>query len=140
MIIGLGSDIVNIDRISKLLEKQGNKFKTKIFTPDEIAAAAKYGSENKQGTHAYFARRFAAKEAFAKAAGTGFGKYLSFKDISTASEESGKPVIILNIRAKKLLQNLALQFMPGNNAEVTCHISLSDDYPYALAVVILEIC
>ena len=133
MIIGLGSDIVNIDRIARQLEKAGKKFKNKNFTKHEIDAANRYGIDNAKAIIAHFAKRFAAKEAFAKAAGTGIGKHLSFKDIGIENDQAGKPVIILSDKANKFVQELA-----GQGQKTICHVSMSDDYPYALAVVIIE--
>jgi holo-[acyl-carrier protein] synthase len=133
MIIGLGSDIINIERIEALLNKSGDKFKQRTFTAHEIEASLRYDADNKKSIAGHFAKRFVAKEAFAKAVGTGFGKYLSFSDIGIENNEAGKPLIILNERAQKLAKSLA-----GEEKHVVCHVSLSDDYPYALAVVIIE--
>lgn len=134
MIIGLGSDIISIDRVAILLNKSGDKFKEKTFTKYEIEASARYGENNSQAIAAHFAKRFAAKEAFAKAVGTGFGKHLSFTDVGIKSDASGKPIITLNKKAQNLVQSIA-----GEGKEIACHISISDDYPYALAVVIIEV-
>lgn len=130
MIIGLGCDVVNIDRIAKQLQQSGERFKNKYFTENEIKAAQKYTDEYKIVTH--FAKRFAAKEAFAKAVGTGFGKSVSFIDVSVESDKSGKPFLVLNQKA----QNLLLEITGGVLS--VCHLSLSDDQPYAVAVVIIE--
>jgi holo-[acyl-carrier protein] synthase len=130
MIIGLGCDIINIERVARLIDKSGNNFLQRTFTVDEIASARKYS--NKQKYYAHFAKRFAAKEAFAKAIGTGFGRSLSFTDISIINNHYGKPVIIINERASTLAKSLA------NGKEILCHISLSDDHPFAQAVAIIE--
>jgi len=130
MIIGLGCDIINIERIAKLLDDSGEKFLARTFTAHEIEAAKKYS--NKKKYYAHFAKRFTAKEAFSKAVGSGFGKNLSFTDISIINDESGKPSIMLNERALNLAKSLAA------GQEILCHISLSDDYPYAQAVVVIE--
>ena len=132
MIIGLGSDIVNIERVAALLKKSPEKFKNKYFTAYEIEAANRYGVDNKQAVNAHFAKRFAAKEAFAKAVGTGFGKDLNLKDIGVENDASGKPSVILNENAQALLKK------KSGGREVVCHVSISDEYPYALAVVIIE--
>lgn len=132
MIIGLGTDIVNIERIAGLLEKSGDKFKKKSFTAHEIESANRYGIENKRAISAHFAKRFAAKEAFSKAIGTGFGKYLSFSDVGIENDENGKPMLVLNKKAADLVRKMA------EDKDTSCHISLSDDYPYAIAVVIIE--
>jgi holo-[acyl-carrier protein] synthase len=137
MIIGLGSDIVNIERIGALLDKSGDKFKNRTFTTFEISSAEKY--TKKQQINAHFAKRFAAKEAFAKAAGTGFGKHLNFKDIGVANDKKGKPLLMISKKTKAFLTSLAFHFSPHDISQVNCHLSLSDDHPFAIAVVIIEI-
>lgn len=132
MIIGLGTDIVNISRIGDILEKSGDRFKRKYFTAHEIESANKYSQENKQAVAAHFAKRFAAKEAFAKAAGTGLGEYLSFSDIGVENNSNGKPSLLLSEKASEFINKLT------NKKDSICHVSLSDDYPNAIAVVIIE--
>ncbi len=133
MIIGLGSDIVNIERIAKLLAKSPAKFKSNYFTDYEVEAVKRYNPDNQKKISAHFAKRFAAKEAFSKAVGTGFGQHLSHKDIGIENDALGKPLLIPNSRATLLLKNVS------GGKEVACHVSLSDDYPYAQSVVILEV-
>jgi len=123
MIHSIGVDIVNIERIEKLLKKSGEEFLKKIFTLAEIKISKNYKGKKYA---AYFAKRFAAKEAVAKAFGTGFGK-IEFKEISVEKEKSGKPVIKLAGKAKKLL---------GKKSKI--HLSLSDEYPFAVAMVIIS--
>ena len=135
MIIGLGSDIVSMDRVAKQLERSGKIFKEKYFTAHEITASQRYAEDNKKGMASHFARRFAAKEAFAKAVGTGIGKHIGFKDIGVENDTSGKPFIVLSAKGASLLQGLA-----GEGRHCVCHLSMSDDYPYALAVVIIVSC
>lgn len=130
MIIGLGCDVVNVERVAAQLEKSGVRFKAKYFTENEIKAAAKYTDSQKIINH--FAKRFAAKEAFAKAVGTGFGKHLSFVDVGVENEESGKPALVLSAKASKLVEKIA------GSGDFLCHLSLSDDAPYAVAVIIIE--
>ena len=130
MIIGLGCDIVNIERVAALLGEAGERFQARVFTRHEIESANKYSDKAKY--YAHFAKRFAAKEAFAKALGTGFGKCLSFKDVGIINDISGKPSIILNERASRLAKTLS------GGGQVVCHVALSDDAPYAQAVVIIE--
>lgn len=133
MIIGLGSDIINIDRITRRLENAGEQFKNKCFTEKEIDAASRYTADNKRKISAHFAKRFVAKEAFVKAAGTGFGEQIGFKDIDIANDTKGKPFITLSKKGAELVQKIA-----GIGRKGVCHLSMSDDYPYALAVVIIE--
>ncbi|MCE3233334.1 MAG: acpS [Rickettsiaceae bacterium] len=82
MIIGLGSDIVHIDRIEHLIEEFGERFIKRSYTPEEIKGADRFGANNTIGRASYFARRFAAKEAFAKALGTGFREEGTWNGIS----------------------------------------------------------
>ena len=118
MIHGIGTDIVDIRRIESVLKKNGDRFKEKIFSEAEIAAAKKIRDKKKKIS--YFAKRFAAKEAFAKATGKGIGEFAAFKDISIENEKSGKPFI--KLRNKKM-SNI--------------YVSLSDEYPYAQAFVVI---
>lgn len=130
MIIGTGTDIVQIPRIEKLMEQFGEKFAARWFTDEEQQAASRYGADNKQAIAAHYAKRFAAKEACAKALGTGFRNGINFTDISVSNDEHGKPSLTLSGKALEHLQSL------GKN--ITLHLSLSDDYPTAIAMVIAE--
>jgi len=130
MILGLGIDIVDIRRIEKSYKKYGERFLKKIFSDGEIKAADKYGSKKKWLAH--FAKRFAAKEAVAKALGSGIGKDISFKDAVVSNLESGKPSISLIGQADKKLKLLSANSIPQID------ISLSDDYPIAQAIVIIS--
>ena len=131
MIFGLGSDIVQIPRIEEMLSSSGERFIQRVFTPQEQEGASKLGSENMRGRSAYFAKRFAAKEAFAKAIGHGFRDGLAMKDIGVVNDAKGKPILVLSERAKLLLDDY------GCGTKLKAHISLSDDYPVAFAVVVL---
>jgi len=123
MITGIGIDMVDIRRIEKVLIKSEKKFLKKYFTKSEIKFSKKYKGKKYP---AYFAKRFAGKEAVAKAFGTGFGK-IEFKEISVEKEKSGKPEIKLSGKAKKLL---------GKKSKI--YLSLSDEYPFAVAMVIIS--
>ena len=90
-IFGIGTDIVNIKRIEKSIRMNGNRFKNKIFTKKEILYC-----ENKKNPASFYAKRFAAKEAFAKALGTGIRKNISFKNIEISNNRYGKPIIKLS--------------------------------------------
>jgi len=91
MIIGIGTDIVEVHRIESAIEELGDRFKNKMFTENEIEYCEQY--KNKKYRH--YAARFAAKEAFAKSIGTGFARGFKFKEVSVNNLESGEPIIIL---------------------------------------------
>lgn len=130
MIIGLGTDIVEISRIENLYRKFGQKFLLRIFTINELNASEKFDVFNRK--ICYFAKRFAAKEAFSKAIGFGFGKYINFNDISILNiEDTGQPFLNISESAKKSI---------GEKFTKDCiyHISMSDEKKYATATVIIE--
>jgi len=118
MIFGIGTDIIKVSRIRDLIEKQGNKFLSKIFSDTEVAIA----TDKSENHYHYFAKRFAAKEAFAKAFKTGIGESCKFKDIEILNNENGAPYINVLI--------------PNFNYNV--HLSLADEIDHAIAFVILE--
>jgi holo-[acyl-carrier protein] synthase len=130
MILGIGSDIIHITRIEELIKTNGERFIKRIYTPHEIEAASRFGDEKKRIAH--FAKRFAAKEAFAKALGTGIGT-VNFAHIGVTNDELGKPSVVLGNTAQKALDKIT----PPNHKAV-CHVSLSDDYPLAQAMVIIS--
>ena len=128
MIIGIGTDIIDTRRIKKTITNFGNKFKKKCFLSSEI----KRSEETINSVNSY-AKRYAAKEACAKALGTGLTKDVFWKDIEIINNEAGKPFIILHNRALSILKNLSKK---NCNIEV----SLSDEKNYAIAnVIIFEI-
>ena len=131
MIIGLGSDIIDIRRVEKAHKKSGDKFFERIFTAKEIKAGVKFKNSKKR--YAYFAKRFAAKEAVAKALGTGVGENINFTEAEISTLPTGKPVLKLTGSAAKTLKKLTPQKMKAQ-----IDVSLSDDYPYAMAVVIIS--
>ena len=128
MIIGIGSDIIQIPRIDKIIENFGIKFLNKIFTENEIENSAKY--TNHKLKISYYAKRFAAKEAFVKALGIGFRMNIKFKDIEIVNSELGKPGIRLLGEASNLLNKKA------NSYKID--LTLSDDYPVAIAFVVIS--
>lgn len=128
MIIGIGTDIVNIKRIENILNIYGNKFINRIFTKEEI----KYCTNHLNSAN-FFAKRFAAKEAVLKALGTGLSKGISFSDIEIKKDYNKKPIVSLNSKAMVILNNKGY-----NHSDINILLSLSDDYPYALAYVIIE--
>ncbi len=129
MIVGLGSDLCNIERIQNSLDRFGDRFVDRCFTAIEKAKAARRPL-TKAGT---LAKRFAAKEAFAKAVGTGFSQGVFMKDIGGANLPSGKPTLIVTDGAKARLDALT---PPGHAIDI--HLTLTDDHPWAQAFVILE--
>ncbi|MXP24490.1 holo-ACP synthase [Altererythrobacter indicus] len=129
MIIGLGSDLCNIDRITAALERHGSRFEQRCFTAIERAKA-----ERRPFTRAgTYAKRFAAKEAFSKAVGTGFKRGVFMKDIGVVNAPSGAPTLALEGGAKARLEELT----PAGH-EIFIHLTLTDDHPWAQAFVILE--
>ena len=129
MIIGLGSDLCNIERIQRSLDRFGERFINRVFTETERAKA-----ERRPFTRAgTYAKRFAAKEAFSKAVGTGFKRGVFMKDIGVVNLPSGQPTLALTGGAKERLDAMT---PPGHAA--TVHLTMTDDHPFAMAVVIIE--
>lgn len=129
MIIGLGSDLCNIERIANSLERWGAKFERRCFTEVEQAKAARR-PYTRAGT---YAKRFAAKEAFTKAIGTGFSNGVFHKDIGVVNAPSGAPTLSLTGGAAKRLAEM----VPGGH-EAVIHLTLTDDHPWAQAFVVIE--
>lgn len=129
MIIGLGSDLCNIERIQNSLDRFGARFENRVFTDTERAKGNRRPF-TKAGT---LAKRFAAKEAFSKAVGTGFKAGVFMKDIGVINAPSGKPTLALTGGAKARLDALV---PPGHVAHI--HITLTDDHPWAQAFVVIE--
>jgi holo-[acyl-carrier protein] synthase len=129
VIIGLGSDLCNIERIQSSLDRFGTRFEDRVFTPVEKAKAARRPF-TKAGT---LAKRFAAKEAFSKAVGTGFKAGVFMRDIGVINAPSGAPTLALTGGAKARLDAM---IPPGHGARI--HLTLTDDHPWAQAFVIIE--
>ncbi|WP_109356311.1 holo-ACP synthase [Sphingorhabdus sp. EL138] len=129
MIIGLGSDLCNIERIQNSLDRFGERFENRVFTEVERVKAARR-PYTRAGT---YAKRFAAKEAYSKAVGTGFKAGVYMKDIGVINARSGAPTLALAGGAKKRLDALT---PAGYDAVV--HLTLTDDHPWAQAFVIIE--
>jgi holo-[acyl-carrier protein] synthase len=129
MIIGLGSDLCNIERIANSLDRFGERFIARVFTDTERAKAEKRPF-TRAGT---YAKRFAAKEAFSKAAGTGFRRGVFMKDIGVVNLPSGQPTLALTGGAKERLDAMT---PPGHLARI--HLTMTDDHPFAMAVVVIE--
>ena len=128
MIVGLGSDLCNITRIQQSLDRFGQRFVDRVFTELEQTKA-----EGRAMTRAAtYAKRFAAKEAFSKAVGTGFRNGVFMRDIGVVNLPSGAPTLALTGGARARLDALT---PPGHAVEV--HLTLTDDHPWAQAFVIL---
>ncbi|MDG7056260.1 MAG: holo-[acyl-carrier-protein] synthase [Wolbachia endosymbiont of Meromenopon meropis] len=121
MISGIGIDIIYVPRILKLLHKYNKKFLNRVYTEREIEISRKYNNQEIRAK--YFAKRFAAKEAFVKALGSGFSLNLKMKDIEIYSDTKGKPHLAIN--KNSIFKNH------------TIHLSLSDDGDYAIAFVVI---
>ncbi len=129
MIIGLGSDLCSIERIQNSLDRFGERFEQRVFTEVERAKAARRPF-TKAGT---LAKRFAAKEAFSKAIGTGFNRGVFMKDIGVVNRPGGAPTLELTGGAL-----LRLQAMIPDGHKPAIHLTLTDDHPWAQAFVIIE--
>lgn len=128
MIIGLGSDLIDIRRIEKSLERHGQRFITRLFTETEQRK-----SEGRKQRAASYAKRFAAKEACAKALGTGLSQGVFWRDMGVANLPTGKPTMVLTGGA---LARLTEMTPSGRSASI--HLTITDDYPLAQAFVIIE--
>lgn len=128
MIIGIGSDLCRIDRIDKTLARFGERFTHRVFTETERAR-----SERRAERAASYAKRFAAKEACAKALGTGLRMGTAWRDMGVVNLPSGQPTLHLSGKAAERLKALT---PPGHRAVL--HLTITDDAPYALAVVVIE--
>ena len=125
MIYGVGTDIVNIDRIQKIILKNREGFIKRVLTEHEQSLFA-----NKADSAAFFAKRFAAKEAFSKALGTGIGRVVSFQDLTVRNNDNGKPHFIPSEKLRLYLLEKGVK---------QAHLSISDESQYAVAFVVLEI-
>lgn len=128
MLIGLGNDLCNIERIEKSIARFGDRFIQRAFTPVEQAR-----SDRRELTRAAsYAKRFAAKEACAKALGTGFRRSVFMRDIGVVNLPSGRPTLHLTNGAAAQLAQITPD---GMRADI--HITLTDDYPWAQAIVMI---
>lgn len=128
MILGIGSDLCDIRRIEKVLERHGERFIARVFTPVERAKA-----ERRAGRVDTYAKRFAAKEACAKALGTGFRRGVFFRDLGVVNLPSGRPTMALTGGALARLQAIT----PGG-MEARIDVSLTDEWPFAQAFVVIS--
>ena len=128
MIVGIGSDLIDIRRIEKSLTRFGDRFTSRVFTEIEQAK-----SDGRKQRAASYAKRFAAKEACAKALGTGISKGVFWRDMGVVNDRSGKPSMLLTNGAAKRLAE-----MVPNGYEHHIHVTITDDFPLAQAFVIIE--
>ena len=128
MIIGIGNDTIDIRRVEKVLERHGERFTMRIFTDIEVRK-----SERRRLRAASYAKRFAAKEACSKALGTGMRAGVFWRDMGIVNLPSGKPTMALTGGAAK---RLAALVPPGHRPEI--HVTITDDFPLAQALVIIE--
>lgn len=128
MILGVGTDLCNIERISRVLERHGDRFRKRVFTERELALAARRAHEA-----ATLAKRWAAKEACSKALGTGLAMGISWKDMAVRNLPTGQPAMELTGWAQERLRAMT---PPGHRAHV--HVTLTDDHPWAQAFVVIE--
>ena len=126
-ILGLGNDMIDISRIERMLDRWGERFIHRIFTEIEIAK-----SEARAARAASYAKRFAAKEACAKALGTGLRRGVYWSDLGVVNLPGGKPTMVLTGGALERLEELTPE---GMRAQVD--VTISDDYPWAQAIVII---
>ena len=132
MIVGVGSDLTDLRRIEAMLARHGERFLRRCFTDSEIGQAEERRAPG--GRAATYARRFAAKEACAKALGTGFQEGIRLRDIGVVNDARGLPSLVLTGGARARLEALTPQ---GKSARL--HLSLSDEPPLAQAFVVIEV-
>jgi len=128
MILGIGTDLANIERIQGTLDRFGDRFKNRVFTEIEQQKA-----ERRRDTAGTYAKRWAAKEACSKALGTGLAMGIAWRDMSVSNLKSGQPVMhVTGWAAERLAE------MTPTGHEATIHVTLTDDHPWAQAFVVIE--
>ena len=130
MIIGIGSDLIDITRVARVIERHGDRFLDRIFTPVERAKAERRTEKIRAAT---YAKRFAAKEAAAKALGTGLSAGVFWRDLGVVNLPSGQPTLRLTGGAADRLRAIT---PAGHAAQVA--LTMTDEYPYAQAIVIIS--
>ena len=128
MILGIGTDLANIERIQGTLDRFGDRFRNRVFTDVEQRKA-----ERRRDSAGIYAKRWAAKEACSKALGTGLAMGIAWKDMSVSNLKSGQPVMQVTGWAKDRLDAMT---PPGHEAII--HVTLTDDHPWAQAFVVIE--
>lgn len=130
-IVGIGSDLCDIRRVERVMERFGDRFFERVFTPVERAHADRRSGIARSGT---YAKRFAAKEACAKALGTGFSRGVFHSCIGVVNRPGGQPTLALTGGAAERLMQLA-----AARGEPRIDVTLTDEYPYAHALVIISV-
>ncbi|MCG7493798.1 holo-ACP synthase [Thalassobius sp. Cn5-15] len=128
MILGIGTDLANIDRIAGTLERFGDRFRNRVFTDLEQAKA-----ERRRDVAGTYAKRWAAKEACSKALGTGLAMGIAWKDMSVKNLSTGQPVMDVTGWARERLDEMT----PAGHQAII-HVTLTDDHPWAQAFVVIE--
>ena len=128
MILGIGTDLANTERIANTLERFGDRFRNRGFTPEEQNKA-----ERRADTAGTYAKRWAAKEACSKALGTGLRMGISWRDMSVSNLGTGQPIMRVTGWAAE-----RLQAMTPEGHEAVIHVTLTDDHPWAQAFVVIE--
>ncbi|MAS15164.1 MAG: holo-ACP synthase [Nitratireductor sp.] len=128
MIIGIGSDLIDIRRIAKTLDRYGDRFTQRVFTEVERAK-----SDRRRERAASYAKRFAAKEACSKALGTGIARGVFWREMGVVNLPGGKPTMELSGKARARLEG-----MTPSGMKALVHLTITDDYPLAQAFVIIE--
>ena len=128
MILGVGTDLANIDRIAGVLSRHGDRFRNRVFTETEQRKA-----ERRADVAGTYAKRWAAKEACSKALGTGLRMGIAWKDMAVANLSTGQPVMAVTGWAAERLDAMT---PPGHEAII--HVTLTDDHPWAQAFVVIE--
>jgi holo-[acyl-carrier protein] synthase len=128
MILGIGTDLANIERIAATLERFGDRFRNRVFTPVEQAKA-----ERRKDVAGTYAKRWAAKEACSKALGTGLRMGISWRDMAVTNLRSGQPQMQVTGWAAERLAS-----MTPPDHEAVIHVTLTDDHPWAQAFVVIE--
>ncbi len=128
MILGVGTDLANIERIAGVLDRHGNRFRNRVFTETEQRK-----SERRKDTAGTYAKRWAAKEACSKALGTGLRMGIAWKDMAVRNLRTGQPVMEVSGWAAERLRD-----MTPKGHEAIIHVTLTDDHPWAQAFVVIE--
>ncbi len=128
MILGVGTDLANIERIVGVLERHGDRFRNRVFTEIEQKKA-----ERRKDTAGTYAKRWAAKEACSKALGTGLRMGIAWKDMAVRNLKTGQPVMEVSGWADERLRD-----MTPKGHEAIIHVTLTDDHPWAQAFVVIE--
>jgi holo-[acyl-carrier protein] synthase len=128
MILGIGTDLANIERIQGTLDRFGDRFRNRVFTDTEQAKA-----ERRRDVAGTYAKRWAAKEACSKALGTGLRMGIAWRDMEVSNLETGQPVMAVTGWAAERLKE-----MTPSGHEAVIHVTLTDDHPWAQAFVVIE--